>query len=116
MKDQILIAEVYYHVLEERAKKTYNELLALFKELTNNENPQPGDEYIYEYNNSIYKIVKTKDGFQWGNWWQGQLWGRFITQHSTSDVRDNEKLIEFLKATKVRELEKKLPEIEGVFR
>lgn len=115
MNDQQLIAEVYYHVLEERAKKTFEELTALFKKLTGKDEPQTGDEYVYEHDGSTYKIVKQRDGLYWGRWWQGQLWGRFINQYSTSNVKDNEKLVDFLKATKVRELEKKLPEIEGIF-
>lgn len=114
-KDQQLLAEVYYHVLEERAKKAFEELTELFKKLTNKKEIQPGDEYIYEHDDSTFKIVKLKDGFQWGRWWQGQLWGRFISKHSTSDVKDNEKLIEFLNTKKIRELEKKLPEIQGLF-
>jgi hypothetical protein len=114
-KDQSLLTEVYYHVLEQRAIKTFEELTALFKKLTGKENPQPGDEYIYEYNDSIYKIVKQKDGLYWGRWWQGQLWGRFINQYSTSNVKDNESLVELLKTKSIRELEKKLPELKGMF-
>jgi len=115
MKDQKLIAEVYYHILEERAKKAFEELTNLFKKLTGKEDPQLGDEYVYEHNDSTYKLIKVKDGFQWGRWWIGQLWGRFINQYSTNNVKDNEKLVEFLKTTEIRNIEKKLPEIEGIF-
>mgnify|MGYP003332722484 FL=1 len=109
--DQILLEQAYdsvstykspwegspYGKKDTAANQIFKELSEVFEKLS-----PDSDVYEYEKDGDTYRLTKMVDdkgyvSFYWGRLWKGQVWGREISEHSTSFVKDNQRLLDYLK-------------------
>jgi len=109
--DQILLEAAYdsvstykspwegspYGKKDTAANQIFKELSEVFEKLSPNSNV-----FEYEKDGDTYRLTKRVDdkgyvSFYWGRLWKGQVWGREISRHSTSFVKDNQRLLDYLK-------------------